>query len=118
MDVLIEKGDMVLTPVGEYLYVSGIDEFLQKAILSVKIRKGSFIYNKNLGSELRGIDPESPSAVNTAELLLKEALIEVGGYRLRVVSLKGIQDNKYQATIQVEGNDEIRERVVEFIADL
>lgn len=118
MDVLLKNGDVALTPSGESVYVSGIDEMVQKAVLCAKIRKGSFIYNKNLGSELRTVDPESMVAVNTAELLLKEAMTDVRGCRLRVVSLSLVQDNKYQATIELEDEKDIRETVVEFIADL
>ncbi len=118
MDILLENGDLTLTPAGEYVYASGIDEALQKAIICAKIRKGSFIYNKNLGSELRGVDPESSVAANTVELLLKEALMEVSGYMLRVVSVSRIQGKKYQATIEIEDDKNIRETVVEFIADL
>lgn len=118
MDVLLKNGDISLTPAGEAEYVSGIDEIVQKVILCAKIRKGSFIYNKNLGSELRGVDPESPVAASTIELLLKEALIKVKGYKLKVVSVSRIQDNKYQATIEIKDHNNIRETVVEFIADL
>lgn len=118
MDILLENGDLTLTPAGEYVYVSGIDDALQKAILCAKIRKGSFIYNKNLGSELRGVDPESSVAKNTIELLLKEALMEVDGYVVRVLSVSRIQGNRYQMTIEIESENDMIETVVEFIADL
>ena len=48
----------------------------------------------------------------------KEALIKVKGYKLKVVSVSRIQGNKYQATIEIKDHNNIRETVVEFIADL
>lgn len=86
MDIKINNSDISLDLQGEYEFISGIDEVVQKLLICSKIHKGSFIYNKELGTRLRDIDPNSKIRVLTATAILNEALIDVKGARAEVVS--------------------------------
>lgn len=117
MDIKLTNGDIGVSSSGEYDYVTGIDEALQQAILCTKIKKGSFIYNKALGTELRNIDIKSPVALKTAEMLLNEALMG-SGFKVKVNDLSKTKEGQFKANIEVLGNDETKTAEVIFSADL
>lgn len=117
MDIKLLNGDIEISCSGEYGYVTEVDEALQRAVLCAKIKKGSFIYNKALGTELGKIDAESPLAIKTAEMLLNEVLMG-NGFKVKVSSLTKTQGGKYKANLEAWGNDEKRTAEVIFSADL
>lgn len=117
MDIELKNGDISVSPSGEYSFLTGIDEALQRAVLCAKIRKGSFVYNKALGTELREIDIDSSLAAKTAEMLIAEALMGVG-VKVAVSSLTEAEDGKYKAVFEIENHKEKRFAEVTFSADL
>lgn len=51
MDITIANGDISLTAAGGTLYLSAINEIVQRVRIAASIRKGSFIYNRKLGAD-------------------------------------------------------------------
>lgn len=107
MDIKLLKGDIALTPSGAYTYITALTEALQKAEITAKIPKGSFIYNKTLGTQLDGVKD-----LLTAEMLLREALMG-SDFEVKVLSFDG---NKIEIEVSQNGDKESLE--VTFGADL
>lgn len=91
---------------------------LQKAVLCAKIRKGSFVYNKSLGAELSLVDAESSDALQTATMLLNEALIEERGFKAEVLRIERADNGKLKVLISVENGEETKSKEVTINADL
>ncbi len=91
---------------------------LQKSTLCAQIRKGSFIYNKTLGTELSQVDINSPQALQTATMFLNEALITEKGYKAEVESINKTQDGKLRVLVAVKNEEETRRAQVTVNADL
>lgn len=117
-DILLKNGDVTLSASGDYLFAKGIDKVLQKAVMYAQIRKGSFIYSKALGTEIRGIDVNSPKAIKNASLLLKEALIDDTEYTVEVESISKTSEGRISMLIAVSNEKETRKQEVTLSADL
>lgn len=100
MDIKINNSDISLDSQGEYEFVSGIDEVVQKLLMCAEIRKGSFIYNKDLGTTIRDIDPVSDRRALTATAILNEALIDIKGAKVQVESYEK-KDGKTVLNVKV-----------------
>ena len=118
MDTLLVQGDVCINQSGEYAFVKNIDRVLQKAVLCAKIRKGSFVYNKALGTEINNIDAESSNALENASLLLNEAIMEDTGYAVKVENMTDTPQGERQILISVSNGNEIRKQEVRLSADL
>ncbi len=51
-DVKIENGDIVLDSSGNTVLLNDFDARFQQAVVCIKSKKGSFVYDRELGSEL------------------------------------------------------------------
>lgn len=60
MDILLENGDFKRGSHGKPILVSGLDELKQRIYIRLKVKLGSFIYNRSLGSGLLLLS-ENPS---------------------------------------------------------
>lgn len=118
MDILITNGDIGITGCGGYLFTKGIDEVLHKVMLCAKIKKGSFIYNKALGTDLHSVDCKSSVSKKTAEMLLSEALIGAPGYAVEVENIEKTDTGSMKLVIMVKREDETRRAQVTVNADL
>ncbi len=118
MDTLLYNGDVCIESFGDYRFVKGIDEVLQKAVLSAKIRKGSFLYNKALGTEIADVDTQSPKALKNASLLLQEAIIDNAGYTAEVEDINKTPEGRIIILISVSDGKETRKQEVTLSADL
>ena len=96
----------------------GIEEMLQKALLCAKIRKGTFVYNKDLGTELSVVYAENSNASETATMLLKEALITEKEFEAEVLSVERTNDGKLKVLISVKHEEETKSKEVTINADL
>ena len=118
MDIKLTDGDISLKASGDYDFVSALDEALQRASICMKIRKGSFIYNKELGSEINTLDPDASLALKTADMLLSEALMDMPEYSVTVSSLELSDDGSIKALIEAESKEGKKTAEVIFNADL
>jgi len=118
MDILLINGDVGINQSGQYRFVKGIEEVLHKAILCAKVKKGSFIYNKALGTDIGSIDINSPKALKTASMLLNEALMGSAGYTAEVENMEKTADGKLKILLAVKNQEETRRAQVTVNADL
>ena len=81
MDLKVEKGNFVLGPTGLPETVSGLEELLQRARISLELRRGMFPYNRELGSRLWQLDPQEEHREDRALALANEALLGLAGIR-------------------------------------
>lgn len=56
MDFLLLDGDMAADYNGDMQSVKGLKEILQRAMIRLTVKKGSFAYQSDLGSELYHLD--------------------------------------------------------------
>ena len=75
-DVKIKDGDVVVDSTGKYEIISDKDALFQRAEICIGARLGSFVYDRQTGSEIRSINAEDDLAKEKAELVINEALAE------------------------------------------
>lgn len=75
-DVRIKDGDAVVDSTGNYEIISDTDVLFQRAQICIGARLGNFIYDRETGSDIRSIAPESDLAKERAELIINEALAQ------------------------------------------
>ena len=80
MELKIKDGDYVPDGSGGFVVVSGTEELLQRALLNLTARRGTFLFRKDFGSRLWELGRVQPSARRaaamqyTAEALADEQL--------------------------------------------
>lgn len=62
MELLIQNGDYVPDGKGGFRRATGSDELLQRALFKLTVRRGSFPFLPELGSEFYRLPREKPSA--------------------------------------------------------
>lgn len=77
MDTAILDGDFAKNSGGKIYFVNGMKETLQRCEILLKVRKGSFCYNRNLGSNLHLLQWHDDRLQGNALLLVKEALLPI-----------------------------------------
>ena len=76
MDTLLSYGDHATDARGIPIPISGPEELVQRALLRLGIRRGSFEYDRSLGSELYRLSRDISSATRrAAQSYVQEALI-------------------------------------------
>lgn len=86
MDVKISDGDIAMVSSGDYRYITGIEEAVQRVRLSALTFKGDFIYDRELGTDYRGISTEDSLLCEKLELLLKESCADIHDTQVQVLS--------------------------------
>lgn len=86
MDVKITGGDIALKPCGDYAYIKGIDEAVQRVRIAALTNKGRFIYDRTLGVDYDAFSPEEEQAAGKLDMLIKEAAADIGGVETEVLS--------------------------------
>lgn len=85
MDAKIENSDIVLDSIGNYVMIDGFEEIVQQALIAVKVPKGSFVYDKDLGSDCYSYDYLSDNKkLQVFEMLMNEALSLIGDIYIKV----------------------------------
>lgn len=113
MDTALKNGDFYLGTTGKPMAISGMKEMLQRALIRLTVKKGSFIYDKNLGSNLYTLKATSGNIKNKATLIVKEALADMteitvdditfklinGGENLNINVLLSINENQKEVEV-------------------
>lgn len=73
MDTALKNGDFALNSYGKIHSINGLEETIQRCQFLLKVKKGSFCYNRTLGSNLHLLKYDENVRGN-ALLLVKEAL--------------------------------------------
>ena len=120
-----ENLDTALTPDGDFLLrsnglpikISDVKEILQKLLIKLTTRKGSFIYDENFGSnlyKLRDITLNSETLKKEAEIIIKENLYDIPQAKFKDLSLEilGNEEKSIQFNILLEINNKNETLVV------
>ncbi len=100
MDIKIENKDIALDISDNFIEVSGIEQAIQQIKLAIGVKKGSFIYDRNLGSEIHKADFSGKSICKEIESLINESLVSLGEVYVTVNSIRENQ-GKFYADITV-----------------
>ncbi len=100
-DIKISNGDIAVDSAGRFIRLTEREAQFQRAIICITACFGSFIYDRNLGSE-RLDDISSENALQRLELVLNEALARFENTYVTVLSLKDF------ATVKITIDDESR----------
>ncbi len=112
MDVKIKNGDMVLRDTGEPVYIDGIEEIFQQVMLCISVKKGGFLYNKELGC-CAVTDVSGERQLRQLEARLREAILPVEGAQLFVNYAWELVDGSIRAEITVKyGEKEMSKEVI------
>lgn len=78
MDTLLENKDFSIEENGRPFLINSMAETIQRCKILLEVPKESFIYDRNLGSEIRTLKTiRAQNQINTAKLLVKEALSSI-----------------------------------------
>ena len=86
MDVKIANGDIAMVSSGDYTYITGIEEAVQRVRISALTVKGDFIYDRELGTDYRGLHADDAMLCEKLELLLKESCADIHATVVEVIS--------------------------------
>lgn len=89
MDTLIKSGDFALDACGLPKSVNSIDEACQRVRFILTTRKGSYVYDRNLGSDFSALK-DAKNKERTAWLLCKEALVSQGEIDIGCVNITDV----------------------------
>ena len=74
MDTALSNGDFLRDTRNLPIQISGVKEILQKVLIRLNVKKGSFIYDKDLGSTLYKLSANTKNLQNKARAIVIEAL--------------------------------------------
>lgn len=112
MDTALKDGDFLCDARGFPAEVDGVNEILQQIMIRLTVKKGSFAYDRTLGSELHTLDASDENIENRAIVLVKEALHEVSGTTVKSVSVETADASAIKLCISVLINDELHDVTV------
>ena len=77
MDTALSNGDFIFDARKNLVELTGYDELLQRVLIRLGVKKGSFVYDKNLGSRLYTLKASSGNLNEKALSLVREGLLDV-----------------------------------------
>ena len=86
MDVKITDGDIAMVSSGDYAYITGIEEAVQRVRISALTVKGDFVYDRQLGTDYRGLSADDSMLCEKLELRIKESCADIRDTTVEVVS--------------------------------
>lgn len=108
IDVKIKNDDVVRNSSGRYETITGQDALFQRAFICAAVNKGSFIYDRQLGSRLGGIVVNAKNAKDTLDLIINEALVNCENTSAEVLRIGS------KLRIRITVGDKSREEEVQF----
>ena len=86
MDVKVTAGDIAMVASGDYIYITGLEEAVQRARISALTVKGDFIYDRELGTDYRGLSADDDMLCEKLDMLIKESCADIHDTRVEVLS--------------------------------
>ena len=77
MDVKVANGDIAMTASGDYLYITDIEEAVQRVRISALTMKGDFVYDRELGTDYRGLSADDEMLCEKLDMLIKESCADI-----------------------------------------
>ena len=110
------NGELETDANGYPIQIHGIDEAAQRAAIVLSIKKGSFIYDETLGSELDpAADESTPN--DLIVMLCREALADQTSMTVEGVRTER-EGNKIRLIASIVSGDEVKEAEVKINAQL
>ena len=109
MDTALKDGDFYLGTTGKPIAISGIKELLQRVLIRLTVKKGSFIYDKDLGSDLYTLKNTNKDIKNQAIIMIKEALADMRKIEVEDISIKftdSSENLKLNVLLSINNNKE------------
>lgn len=104
-DVKIENGDIVLDSSGRAVMLNDTDAKFQRAVICICSRKGMFIYDRELGSDVGCISADEKNSAEKAELEINAALAKFKNTFARVIEY----GEKLKIELTIDGETRITE---------
>lgn len=104
MDTIISNGDFKLNEKGKPFLANGMEEVIQRCKIIISVKKGSFIYNRNLGSNFDSVLKNDEAM----ELAVKEILLAVPQVTVEKVSINKL-DSDYILKVKITAYNETGE---------
>lgn len=105
MDIQIKDFDTQYNICGEPVMIDGLVELVQQIQIILSLKRGSFIYDKNLGIDFSQINFENENAPKILEAMIKEGLVDETDGDVKVNYINKI-NSRYFAGITVVNNYE------------
>ncbi len=106
MDTALLNGEFDLDGRGMPYLISGLAELMQSVYIRLKMKRASFIYSRELGSELDGTAQLEDAIHSRAELLAREAVADVPQTRLGALNVSRCENGKIKISLEVSLGDE------------
>lgn len=102
MDTALKNtGDFDLDARGMPYLISGFAEIAQRVRLCLQVKKGSFAYDRELGSELYLLKDSSDRLQSRAELLAREAAAGIAGAGLSGIEAAFDEKNRLKLSLSL-----------------
>lgn len=109
MDFRLTDGDSVIDSSGKAERITGEDELLQRAYICIAVKKGSFIYNRELGSEIHLLNKSDDRLADKLLLVMNEAIMDCKGVTVQIIKISG-----GKVTVKLTCGSKSLERVINF----
>lgn len=86
MDVRLLDGDIEMVSSGNYRYITGLEEAVQRVRISALTVKGDFVYDRELGTDYRGLSADDALLVEKLDMLIKESCADIHDTEVEVLS--------------------------------
>ncbi len=108
MDTALNNGDLFLDKTtGSFKTISGAAELLQRAMISLTVRKGSFYLDPSLGSELYKLRRTPKASLESeAARLVREALLPLPEVTVNSLTCSVIDRDKLWLTLELSASGE------------
>ena len=90
MDVKVANGDIAMTASGDYLYITDIEEAVQHVRISALTMKGDFVYDRELGTDYRGLSADDEMLCEKLDMLIKESCADICDTQVEVQSCENL----------------------------
>ena len=106
MDTALSKGDFDLNSRGMPYLLGGLAQLMQRVSLALKVKKGSFSLDENLGSELYLLNKQTDLLEKRTEMLIKEAIANVPEIEISKIKVSFNEYEKLQISMIISFGDE------------
>lgn len=109
MDTAISNGDFLLDSRNRPISISGIRELFQRVLIKLTVKKGSFIYDKNLGSRLYTLNSKVNDIKSKAFSIISEALNDMPEVFVKSILPEFIDDGgklRLEILLSIKGEEE------------
>lgn len=116
MDIRLCDGDLFLEE-GECVYIRGIDEAAQRARIACTVKKGSFLYDRELGTDSVSLEKPEEVFLRELQMVFREAIFKVPDTKLFVKAVRKLNKARI-ACVEIQRQGEKREIEVRLDGEL